>query len=109
MGPAHLPQVVQGGGHVDRERQVLLLLQPAVAPDQAGEPRAVDVLEHDVRPVPVLPVAEPLTTTGWLIVRRASTSRRSPRREDSSSTWEGRSTLTTTADQVTSSKHSQAS
>ena len=53
-----MAEVVQGRGDVDGEREVLLLLQPPVAADQAGEPRAVDVLEHDVRTVAVLPVPE---------------------------------------------------
>lgn len=45
-------QVVQGRGDLDRQWQVLLLRQRPVTADQRGDPGTVEVLEHQVRPVP---------------------------------------------------------
>ena len=51
-------EVVQGRGDLDRQREVLLLLESAVAPDQRGQPGALDVLEHDVGPLVLEVVAQ---------------------------------------------------
>ena len=66
-----MSEVVQGRGDVDRQRQVLLLLQRPVPPDQGGQPGAVDVLEDDVGPLALELVAPPLAARLQAMRRRA--------------------------------------